>query len=154
MCWKDSFFDTLFPIDERVISVPYSLKKPSRRKEYLDVLIPNRKKANVELASKILEKNVPDKVYKYRTFSEYSLANFRNDTIWATNPANFNDPFDSISIERDISLKELDNISSTAMAQITMDDESNNIHRCSYGSYASIFSQEEKEKLEKLFKIL
>ncbi len=154
MCWKDSFFDTLFPIDERVIYVPYSLKKPSRRKEYLDVLIPNRKKANVELASKILEKNVPDKVYKYRTFSEYSLANFRNDTIWATNPANFNDPFDSISIERDISLKELDNISSTAMAQITMDDESNNIHRCSYGSYASIFSQEEKEKLEKLFKII
>lgn len=56
MCWKNGFFDALFPIDERVISVPYCLKEPSKRGEYLDVLIPNRKKTNVELAFKILEK--------------------------------------------------------------------------------------------------
>lgn len=44
MCWKDSFFDALFPIDKRVIDLPYCLKRPSKREEYLDVLIPNRKK--------------------------------------------------------------------------------------------------------------
>ena len=62
MYWKDSFFDALFPIDNRVISLPYCLKRPSKRDEYLDVLIPNRKKVNVELAFKILEQNLPNTV--------------------------------------------------------------------------------------------
>lgn len=153
MCWKNGFFDALFPIDERVISVPYCLKEPSKRGEYLDVLIPNRKKTNVELAFKILEKNIPNRVYKYRTFSEFSLTNFRNDTLWATNPANFNDPFDSISIEKDISLKELDDILRTATEQMTIDDKSNGVYKGIYDTYKSIVSPEEQEKLEALFKI-
>lgn len=150
MYWKDIFFDALFPIDERVISVPYCLKRPSKR-EYLDILIPNRKKTNVELAFKILEENIPNKVYKYRAFSEYSLTNFRNDTIWITNPVNFNDPFDSISIERDISLKELDDILGATVEQMAMDDESNNIYRGIYDKYKGIISQEELEELFKIF---
>jgi len=151
MYWKDIFFDALFPIDERGISVPYSLKRPSKREKYLDILIPNRKKTNVELAFKILEENIPNKVYKYRAFSEYSLTNFRNDTIWMSNPVNFNDPFDSISIERGISLKELDDILGATVEQMAMDDESNNTYRGIYDKYKSIISQEELEELFKIF---
>ena len=107
----------------------------------------------VELAFKILEKNIPNRVYKYRTSSEFSLTNFRNDTIWATNPANFNDPFDSVSIEKDISLKELDDILRTATEQMTIDDKSNGVYKGIYDTYKSIVSPEEQEKLEALFKI-
>lgn len=154
MYWKDSFFDALFPIDERVISIPYCLKRPSKREEYLDILIPNRKKTNVELAFKILEENIPNMVYKYRTFSEYSLTNFRNDTIWTTNPVNFNDPFDSISIDSDISLKELHDIWFDRVNQMAMDDESNNIYRDIYDKYKSIISQEKLEELEEFSEII
>lgn len=152
MYWKDSFFDALFPVDERVVSVPYCLKRPSKREEYLDLLIPNRKKTNVELAFKILEENIPNKVYKYRTFSEYSLTNFRNDTIWITNPANFNDPFDSILIDSDISLKELDDKWGDSIEQMIMDDESKDVYRDIYDEYKSISSQEKIEKFSKIIK--
>ena len=152
MCWKDSFFDALFPVDERVISVPYCLKRPSKREEYLDVLIPNRKKTNVELAFKILEQNIPNKVYKYRTFSEHSLINFRNDTIWITNPVNFNDPFDSILIDSDISLKELDDILGDNIKQMALNDERKDVYRDIYDRYKSIISQEKLEELSKIIK--
>ena len=152
MYWKDSFFDALFPIDNRVISLPYCLKRPSKRDEYLDVLIPNRKKVNVELAFKILEQNLPNKVYKYRTFSEYSLLNFRNDTIWMTNPVNFNDPFDSISIDSDISLKELYDIWGNNIKQMVMNDGRKDVDRDIYDKYKSIISQEKLEELNKIIK--
>lgn len=98
MSWKEEFFEALFPIDERVIPIPYSLKRNSKR-EYLDRLIPNRKKANIDRAFKLLERHIPDSVYKYRAISEYSLTNFRDDTIWISHPKDFNDPFDSITTE-------------------------------------------------------
>lgn len=152
MYWKDSFFDALFPIDERVISVPYCLKRPSYREEYLDRLIPNRKKANVELALKILEENIPNKVYKYRTFSEYSLTNFRNDTIWITNPKNFNDPFDSISIDSDISLKEIHDKWDDSVKQMAIDDESKDVYRDIHEKFNSIIGQEALEKISEVIK--
>ena len=152
MYWKDSFFDALFPIDERVISVPYCLKKTSNREEYLDILIPNRKKTNVELAFKILEENIPIKVYKYRTFSEYSLTSFRNDTIWMTNPVNFNDPFDSISIDSDILLKELYDKRCDSVKQMAMDAEGKDVYIDIYEKYKSIISQEKLEKLSEVIR--
>lgn len=153
MYWKDSFFDALFPIDERVISVPYSLKRPSYREEYLDILIPNRKKANVELAFKILEENIPNKVYKYRSFSEYSLTNFKDDTIWITNPINFNDPFDSISIDSDISLKALYDKWCDSLKQMEeMDDENKDVYRDIHEKFISIISQERLDKFSEAIK--
>lgn len=150
MYWKDNFFDALFPIDERVIPVPYCLKRPSYREEYLDLLIPNRKKANVELAFKILEENLPNKVYKYRNVSEYSLTNFRNDTIWITNPVYFNDPFDSISIDSDITLKELYDKWCDSVKQMAMNDESKDVYRDIYEKYKSMISQEQLEKFSEV----
>ncbi len=152
MCWKDSFFDALFPIDKRVIDLPYCLKRPSKREEYLDVLIPNRKKTDVELAFKILEQNIPNKVYKYRTFSEFSLLNFRNDTIWMSNPIDFNDPFDSISIDNDISLKELYNTLGENIKQMAANDENKAVYRDIYDIYKSIISQEKLEEYSKIIK--
>lgn len=99
--WKEQFFEALFPIDERVIAIPYALKRPSKR-EYLDRILPDRKKTDTDLAFRILEENLPERVYKYRTVSRYSLDNFENDTIWITSPTQFNDPFDSITIENEI----------------------------------------------------
>lgn len=150
MDWKDNFFDALFPIDERVISVPYSLKRPSYREEYLNRLLPNRKKTNVELAVKILEENIPKKVYKYRTFSEYSLENFNNDTIWITNPVNFNDPFDSISIDNNISLKKLVDERYASVKQMVMNDENKDLYRDIHDKFKSIISQKELKKMSEV----
>ena len=97
--WKNEFFDALFPIDERVLSIPYSLKRPSNKHQFLDIILPDRKKTNVELAFQLLNDNIPKSLYKYRAVSKYSLDNFENDTIWVDNPAAYNDPFDGVSIE-------------------------------------------------------
>lgn len=105
MEWKEAFFEALFPIDERVISVPYALKRRSMR-EWLDRIIPDRKKTNYDLALKLLEENMPTSVYKYRAVSKYSLDNFEHDTIWLTHPEDFNDPFDSIIIEREVNYRD------------------------------------------------
>ncbi len=99
MSWNNDFYEAMFPIDERVLSVPYALKKPSNRGKYLDRIIPDRKRTNLDLAFKLLEKNMPSKVYKYRKVTNYSLQNFMDDTIWMSNPKDFNDPFDSVTTE-------------------------------------------------------
>lgn len=120
MAWKEKFFETLFPIDKRVISIPYPLKKPSNR-EYLDKLIPDRKRANVDMAFKLLESHVPNFVYKYRSVSEYSLSNFRDDTIWISYPKDFNDPFDSVTIESELNMEGLNDFAGGVFSQEYMD---------------------------------
>ncbi len=100
--WKTAFFEALFPIDLRVINIPYALKKPSSNGQYLDRIIPDRKKTDLHYAFELLENNIPRYLYKYRFVSDYSLANFENDTIWVDHPTSFNDPFDSISAEKDL----------------------------------------------------
>ena len=52
-----------------------------------------------ELFSKLhdlVAKNVPSKLYRYRNCQEYNLDSFRDDEVYAGNPRNFNDPFDSL----------------------------------------------------------
>lgn len=105
-CWKADFFEALFPVDERVLSIPYVLKRPSSREIYLDRILPDRKKTNLEQAFKLLGANIPNSLYKYRTVSEYSLDNFQNDTIWLDYPKYYNDPFDSLTIEDDIIIEQ------------------------------------------------
>lgn len=97
--WKEQFFDSLFPIDLRVVSVPYALKRPSSRELYLDIILPDRKKTDKDRAFKLLENNIPTSLYKYRAVTDYALLNFLEDTIWIDNPINFNDPFDGVAIE-------------------------------------------------------
>ena len=41
-----------------------------------------------------LTKNIPSILYKYRSVNNYSLKNLEEDTIWLSDPRNFNDPYD------------------------------------------------------------
>lgn len=43
---------------------------------------------------KLKNKNIPGKLFKYRVFSEYSLANLRNKTLYCSHADEFNDPYE------------------------------------------------------------
>lgn len=61
------------------------------RQEFVELILQNK----IEQAYSRKRMNIPKRVYKYRNVSPYSLQNFRDNTIWISNPANMNDPFDS-----------------------------------------------------------
>ncbi|MFM5335970.1 DUF2971 domain-containing protein [Aeromonas enteropelogenes] len=51
--------------------------------------------------------HIPKILYKYRTVNEYSINNLLDNTIWLSDPKNFNDPYDcsfhyNIDLESDI----------------------------------------------------
>lgn len=50
---------------------------------------------NIEYIMELKRKNIPKKLFKYRNVNEYSKQNLKTDTVWCTNAANFNDPYDS-----------------------------------------------------------
>ena len=61
-------------------------------------------------ASMIKNEYIPSNIIKYRAFNQYSLNNLRNNTIWYSRPADFNDPFDSsfsIDLITDITLTQV-----------------------------------------------
>ena len=39
---------------------------------------------------------IPQKLYRYRTFSDYSIEALKNDEIWGSSIATFNDPFECL----------------------------------------------------------
>lgn len=51
---------------------------------------------NIGKAYELKNKNLPKAIYKYRETNEKQLDNFLHDRVWLSNPANFNDPFDSL----------------------------------------------------------
>lgn len=101
MSWKEDFADALFPFDERVINLAYCFKGTKSSRELLDKIVPNRRKPNIDIALRLMQENIPELLFKYRSFdsSGYSLSNFQNDMLWLSKPCSFNDPFDSVSKE-------------------------------------------------------
>lgn len=53
------------------------------------------KYVDMELGFKIKNNNIPDKLYKYRPFNEYSKSALNSNQLWFSSPQNFNDIFDT-----------------------------------------------------------
>ncbi|MGE6190727.1 DUF2971 domain-containing protein [Stutzerimonas stutzeri] len=49
---------------------------------------------NIDRAILLKYENIPSILYKYRSINESSLKNLEDDTIWLSDPKNFNDPYD------------------------------------------------------------
>lgn len=50
---------------------------------------------NINAAIELKQKHIPRKLFKYRSINEFAINNLVDDTVWCTNAANFNDPYDS-----------------------------------------------------------
>lgn len=61
---------------------------------------PGAKNAAAKRAFKRLylftKENIPAKLYRYRTCTDYNIQSFEEDKIYVGNPSDFNDPFDSL----------------------------------------------------------
>lgn len=65
------------------------------KEEYIDLLgCADTNKLDIENAQKILFKNIPRFLYKYRPDSDFALENLKTNTIWLNNPSEYNDPFE------------------------------------------------------------
>ena len=65
------------------------------KREFLSLLSGetiDREKISKALALK--NKNLPNKIYKFRAVSRFSLDNLKTDTVWMTSADKFNDPYD------------------------------------------------------------
>lgn len=56
----------------------------------------NREDLDIEAGFNLKSKNIPKRLYKYRSFDEggRSLKNLEEDTVWIADPLTFNDPYD------------------------------------------------------------
>lgn len=54
----------------------------------------NNEKVNLEGAYILKHQHLPSSIFKYREANEYSIKNLEEDTVWLSNPNNFNDPYD------------------------------------------------------------
>lgn len=50
---------------------------------------------DVNAAIELKQQHIPRSLYKYRAINEYSMNNLLENTVWCTNAAAFNDPYDS-----------------------------------------------------------
>ncbi len=55
----------------------------------------NPKLVDMESANKIKYENIPTSIFKYRTFDDNHIENLKNNTVWLSDPNEFNDPYDS-----------------------------------------------------------
>jgi len=66
------------------------------KQEFLNLLNPfNSENINIDRAMAIKDRNLPKYVYRYRCFTDFSLSDLRNNTVWITSPSKYNDPYDS-----------------------------------------------------------
>ncbi|NWO06741.1 MAG: DUF2971 domain-containing protein [Alteromonadaceae bacterium] len=49
---------------------------------------------NIDRAMSLKYGHIPNILYKYRSINEFSLKNLEEDTVWLSDPKNFNDPYD------------------------------------------------------------
>lgn len=54
-----------------------------------------QKDLDIEAAMQLKRQHIPRSLYKYRSVNEYALSNLKEDSVWCTHAANFNDPYDS-----------------------------------------------------------
>ncbi|GAV21834.1 DUF2971 domain-containing protein [Carboxydothermus pertinax] len=78
-------------------------------KEFLRLLFPlNPDEMRIEEAIQLKHRHIPNALYRYRSLSEYSLDNLKNERERLSYPSEFNDPFDaSIKINYALLSKEL-----------------------------------------------
>ena len=54
----------------------------------------NISNTNIDIAQNIKLEKLPNKLYKYRAVSDYSLDNLNTDTVWVNKPSDYNDPYE------------------------------------------------------------
>lgn len=70
-------------------------KSSDWKNEFVNFLSsPKIDEVKIEEAMMLKHKNLPYKIYKYRSVNEDSLNNLRNNTVWLSAPEGFNDPYD------------------------------------------------------------
>lgn len=80
-------------------------------------------------AHAIKNDNLPFKLYKYRPVNEYSLNNFKTDTVWVCSTDKYNDPYECAFtlnfdlISRENIKKKFDELISGPIAEILSNDE-------------------------------
>lgn len=63
--------------------------------KYKDLVFsPETSVEKIDKAIRLKFENLPRLIYKYRAVNEYSLKNLEEDSIWLSDPRNFNDPYD------------------------------------------------------------
>ncbi|WMN86249.1 DUF2971 domain-containing protein [Vibrio parahaemolyticus] len=63
--------------------------------EYKDLVFSSETSVEkIDKAIRLKFENLPKLLYKYRAVNEYSLKNLEEDSIWLSDPRNFNDPYD------------------------------------------------------------
>lgn len=78
---------------------------------------------DVNAAIELKQQHLPKKLFKYREVNDYSINNLLEDTVWCTNAADFNDPYDS-SLCFDFSQKIVDDaLSESLKSQIDNPEE-------------------------------
>lgn len=82
--------------------------------QYVNLYTMNGTELNGEVIDKaqlLKFEHMPQKLYKYREFDEgeYSIKNFKDNTIWMTTPSRYNDPYDS-AVRINFGKKQIDNI--------------------------------------------
>ncbi|AIL70781.1 DUF2971 domain-containing protein [Vibrio vulnificus] len=55
----------------------------------------------IDKAIRLKFDNLPKLLYKYRAINKYSLKNLEEDSIWLSDPRNFNDPYDCSFTKKD-----------------------------------------------------
>lgn len=50
---------------------------------------------DVEAAIQLKKQHIPRSLYKYRAVNDYALKNLKDDSVWCTHAADYNDPYDS-----------------------------------------------------------
>ncbi|MCC8409324.1 DUF2971 domain-containing protein [Mucilaginibacter sp. UR6-1] len=60
--------------------------------KFLDCV--NPQDLRVEEAMQLKNKNLPTKLYKYRSATDYAIKNLATDTVWLNTPSEYNDPFE------------------------------------------------------------
>ncbi|HIF5801342.1 TPA: DUF2971 domain-containing protein [Vibrio parahaemolyticus] len=55
----------------------------------------------IDKAIRLKFDNLPKLLYKYRAINDYSLQNLEEDSIWLSEPRNFNDPYDCSFTKKD-----------------------------------------------------
>nr|VFJ88442.1 MAG: Protein of unknown function (DUF2971) [Candidatus Kentron sp. H]VFJ92827.1 MAG: Protein of unknown function (DUF2971) [Candidatus Kentron sp. H]VFJ94786.1 MAG: Protein of unknown function (DUF2971) [Candidatus Kentron sp. H] len=48
----------------------------------------------IERAHQLKDKNLPDKLYKFRAINDYAISNFETDTVWLCSADKYNDPYE------------------------------------------------------------
>ncbi|EHK2354846.1 DUF2971 domain-containing protein [Clostridium perfringens] len=66
----------------------------SWRKEFYSFM--NDKSWNNNDMKELIKNNHPKNLYKYKEVNEYTLAMIKEENIWASNPKEFNDPYDCL----------------------------------------------------------